>query len=170
MHKLNFGSGHELKDGWYNVDTQDFGQPYVGSSELFTDNYFDVIVAHCSLQMVEYHLIISVLKDLHRVLKPNGVLRISLPDIVKGFGYYIKGDISFFPNGEDDLDIRFSSWLTWYSSSKTLLTRPALILKLKEAGFSQCALTQYKQSILSTNEITELDTRNHECYFIESLK
>ena len=76
-----------------------------------------------------------MLLEFHRVLKPGGVIRISLPDIVSGFEAYKNNNISFFPNSEDNLDIRFSAWLTWYSQSVSLLTDKALQDKLSVIGF-----------------------------------
>lgn len=170
MHKCSFGCGTIQKDGWANVDREDLGQEYIfDSSELPTD-CFDMIVSHCSLQMNDYHSIISVLKDLHRSLKNGGVLRISLPDIVRGFENYNKGNILFFPNGEENISVRFSAWLTWYSTTKTLLTQEALRLFLLDAGFNVVSDADYNKTVLSTGEITELDTRQNECYFIEAKK
>src|SRR6476469_7430783 len=121
MRKLNFGAGSIMPPDWSNVDVEDFGQEYVGSTELFANNTFDIAVAHCSLQITEFHDIEKILTELHRILKPGGVLRISLPDIVRGFQAYQAGDIDWLPNGETDIDERFSAWLTWYSTTRTLM-------------------------------------------------
>lgn len=122
LRKLNFGCGSIPLD-WSNLDVEDFGQEYVGSTELFADNTFDIIACHCALQITEFHNIEKILAELHRILKPGGVLRISLPDIVRGFQAYQVGNIDWLPNGEDNIDERFSAWLTWYSTTRTLLTR-----------------------------------------------
>lgn len=171
IRKCNFGCGSIVAPGWHNVDLQDFGQQFIGSTELFKDSYFDIIVAHCSLQMVEWHDLPKVLKDLRRILKPDGILRISLPNIVQGFKEYAIGNIDWFPNGEEDLDERFSSWLTWYSSTKTLLTYHALRQLLFAAGFiGPILLAPFKETKFQFPEIVELDTREHECYFMEARK
>ena len=170
MVKGNWGCCSIQPIGWHNIDVQDFGQEYIGSTELFEDNYFGIIVAHCSLQINEWHDIPKVLSELHRVLKPKGVIRISLPDIETGFEEFKKGNINWFPNGEEDLNIRFSSWLTWYSTTKTLLTKKAAMQKLADAGFVMTAICQFGQTFFSTDEITELDTRQFEAFFIEGLK
>jgi hypothetical protein len=47
MRRLNFGCGSIQPAGWENVDREDFGQPHLGSTSLFDDNTFDIIVAHC---------------------------------------------------------------------------------------------------------------------------
>src|SRR4051812_19569505 len=111
MRKLNFGAGSIQPADWSNCDIEDFGQEDVGSTELYADNTFDIAVAHCSLQITPYHDIEKILTELHRILKPSGVLRISLPDIVRGFQAYGEGDIDWLPNGEDNIEERFSAWL-----------------------------------------------------------
>lgn len=182
MKKLNFGCGSIQPQGWDNVDSDISFAPavnpgnYFSSTQDLPDNTYDIIVAHCSLQMVEWHDLVSVLKDLHRLLAAGGVLRISLPDIVAGFESYQNGEIYSFPNSEENIDDRFSAWLTWYSTSKTLLTEGALINKLHEAGFNHVAPTSYNLSILhdkpdvSGRTIVELDTRQFEVYFVEAVK
>lgn len=171
MRRLNFGCGSIQPEGWENVDKEDFGQRYIGTTHVFNDYEFDYIVAHCTLQINDFNEIIGLLSELRRILKPNGVLRISLPDISEGFKHYSEGDIDWFPNGESDLDTRFSAWLTWYSTTRTLLTPRALIQKLNEAGFSQFELASFGESkLLPGMAITDLDTRQHECYFMEARK
>ena len=170
LRKLNWGCGLIVAEGWDNADVEDFGQEYVGSTELFADNTFDIIACHCALQITEFHDIEKVLIELHRILKPRGVLRISLPDIVTGFQAYYEGVINWFPNGEENIDERFSAWLTWYSTTRTLLTQTALHRKLLAVEFEDLAAAPYRTSILGPDEIASLDTRQHECYFTEARK
>lgn len=181
MNKLNFGCGSIQPEGWYNVDQDPSfqqnkpGTPFtLQSTEKFSDGFFDIIVAHAVIQQIEWHELVKQLKDLHRLLKAGGVLRISLPDIKEGFSRYKEGDLSWFPNGEENLADRFSAWLTWYSTSKTLLTEGALINKLKEAGFSDVGICDFKKSCVFNNEenpeIVTLDTRENEFFFVEATR
>jgi predicted SAM-dependent methyltransferase len=167
---LNFGCGSIQPEGWVNVDMEDFGQEHVGGTELFDNDTFETIVAHCTLQITEWHELVDHLKELHRILKPGGVLRVSLPDIERGFKALQEDDIDWFPNGEDNINDRFSAWLTWYSTSRTLLTPRALANKFGEAGFTVVGKGDYKVSALADELITELDTRENECYFMEAGK
>ena len=137
---------------------------------VFNYNSCDIVVCHATICCVKYHDIEQVLSEFYRVLKPNGVLRISLPDIVSGFDAYKNNNISFFPNSEDDLDNRFSAWLTWYSQSASLLTSKALQYKLKSVNFGNVCETKFKQTVYSNEKIYELDTREHEFYFVEASK
>lgn len=170
MNKLNFGCGSVQPEGWMNLDfDEEFNAPYKDINEI-EDNSLDMIVAHCTLQITPYHEMDNLLATLRRKLKLGCALRISLPDIVRGFEAYQQGDTDWFPNGEPNIDERLSAWLTWYSTTKTLLTSPALMIKLREVGFNSFARTNFKQTTSGMPEITELDTRNNECYFVEGIK
>jgi predicted SAM-dependent methyltransferase len=168
MRRLNFGCGSIQPADWENVDREDFGQPHLGSTSLFDDNTFDIIVAHCSLQLTEYDDVAAVLGDLHSILKTGGVLRVSLPNITAGFSAFERGDIDWFPNSEPNLDDRFSNWLTWYSTTRSLWTVNAIIHRLYEAGFVKVELCEFGRSGVAGAE--QLDTREGECFFVEALK
>lgn len=177
MKKLNFGCGSIQPEGWVNYDSDPQFNAVIPPTGIraaymmpFVNEEFDIIVAHCCIQMTEWHDLPALFKELLRILKPGGVLRVSLPDIVSGFSAYIAGDIKWFPNSEEDLAERFSAWLTWYSTTKTLMTRTALAKKLTDAGFRDTAMVGFKQAFYTHKESTELDTRKGECYFLEAIK
>ena len=176
MRKLNFGCGSIQPEDWDNVDidTEFFRgkdtDNIFGSTSNMEDNTYDIIVAHAVVQQFEWHNIVNELKELYRILKPGGIIRISLPDIERGFEEYKKGNIKFFPNGEEDINDRFSARLTWYSTSKSLLTKGAIKLKLNKAGFQLIRRVDFKKTTSICPESVELDTREHEFYFIEATK
>ena len=79
--KLNLGCGMDIKQGWVNLDS--IGVPGVDVVHdieklplPFGAEVFDEILAQDVLEHVDY---IPVLKDLHRILKKGGVLRIRTP-------------------------------------------------------------------------------------------
>lgn len=165
---VNWGCGSIQPEDWINIDNDpEFASPFRNLKSFIE---IDVIVAHCSLQMVEFNKIEEQLKEFYDHLKSGGILRISLPDLSKGFYAFSQGNIDWFPNGEENLDDRFSAWLTWYSTSKTLLTIGALKNKLVAAGFTEFAYCQFNQSAFGGPGVTELDTRLGEVYFIEARK
>jgi len=162
--KLNFGCGSIQPDGWVNLDAdREFNAQYRSTREL-NDESFDVVVAHCALQINTTADLPAVLADIRRVLKPGGVLRVSLPNIERGFQALDAGDIDWFPNREDDLEDRFSNWLTWYSTTRTLLTFGAA-LNLLRKHFHHAYLSEF-----GCGNGAELDTREGECYFVEAVK
>ena len=170
MKKLNFGCGSIQPDDWINVDKTPFGQKHIGSTELFENDQFDIIVAHCVLTCVQQPELDNLLKGLYRILKPAGVLRISITDIISAFEAYQNNNIDWFVNGEDSIDDRFSNWLTWYSSCPSPMTIPVLISRLTRARFNRVEVTNYKKSVFSNSAICELDTREGECIFVEAKK
>lgn len=170
--RLNFGCGSIQPEGWVNVDVEDFGQEHVGSTELFADHEFDIVVAHCVLQTFLHEQWPKVLEELRRITRQTGpgdtgLLRISLPDIERGFQAHRDDDIDWFPNNESNIDDRFSNWLTWYSTTRTLLTPIAALHQVKRAGWRRVAQHRFRQSL--RHEAAELDTRKGECFFIEGL-
>jgi predicted SAM-dependent methyltransferase len=167
---INFGCGSIQPSDWINIDIDPEFKTEYRDLSLIDDNSCNIIVCHAIICCVKYHDIEKVLLEFYRVLKPGGVVRISLPDIVSGFDAYKNNNINFFPNFEDDLDKRFSAWLTWYSQSASLLTDKALQYKLQDSGFSSVSKTEFKQTAYSNEKIYELDTREYEFYFVEAVK
>jgi len=82
MKKLNFGCGKNIKKGYVNVDVTrfrgvdkvfDFNKfPYP-----FTGNYFDEI--YCDNVLEHLEDIPLVMKELHLITRPGGVIRIIVP-------------------------------------------------------------------------------------------
>ena len=82
MNRLNFGCGQDIKKGWVNVDvtsfkgvnkTFDFNVfPYPYKKNEFSEIYADNILEHLDD-------IPRVMKELHRISKPNGKLHIIVP-------------------------------------------------------------------------------------------
>jgi predicted SAM-dependent methyltransferase len=167
---INFGCGSIQPFDWINIDLNPEYKTEHKNLHSIPDNSCDIIVSHATICAIPYLEIKTTLLEFIRVLKPGGVVRISLPDIVSEFDAYKNNNINFFPNSEDSLDRRFSAWLTWYSTSRSLLTDKELEYKLHDSGFKNITKVKYKETILSNEKIYELDTREHEFYFMEAMK
>ena len=86
--KLNLGAGETYLDGYVNVDwnsiiavdvTHDLNKlPYP-----FESNSFDEILASHVLEHLDRPF--SIMTELHRILKPNGLLHIKVPHFSRGF-------------------------------------------------------------------------------------
>ncbi len=79
--RLNLGCGTDIREGWTNLDVADLpGVDVVcGIEDLplpFEDQQFEEILCQDILEHVDY---VPVLRDLHRILKPGGRLRIRVP-------------------------------------------------------------------------------------------
>ena len=167
---INFGCGSIQPSDWTNIDLDPEFKTEYKNLYLIPDNSCDILVSHATICAIPYHEIKIILLEFNRVLKPDGILRISLPDIVSGFNAYKNNDINFFPNSEDNLDRRFSSWLTWYSTSVSLLTHKALEYKMHDSGFKNITKVRYGETTFSNPKVCELDTRENEFYFVEAIK
>ena len=81
MKKLNVGCGENVREGWVNLDSVSIpGVDVVHDIEKipfpFADGEFVEILCRDVLEHVEY---IPVLRELHRILRPGGVLKIQVP-------------------------------------------------------------------------------------------
>jgi len=81
LKKLNLGCGRNVKEGWINLDCVGLpGVDIVHNIEKlplpFDDEQFDEVRCDSILEHIEY---IPVLRDLYRILKPGGLLKIRVP-------------------------------------------------------------------------------------------
>ena len=87
--RLNLGCGRNIKTGWVNLDSANLpGVDIVHDIEKlplpFNDEEFDEIRCDNILEHLEY---IPVLKDLHRILKPGGLLTARVPHFTSRNNY-----------------------------------------------------------------------------------
>jgi len=180
--RLNFGSGSIQPDDWVNVDLPGDWQNLENSELICADiregfphhwtEHFDYAVAHCSLQELNHHELGPALEELHRVLKPGGVLRVTVPDIVRGFCAYRDHHEWWFPLGADlpGVDERLCTWLVWFGTVRSVFTPRYLHDLMLRAGFSQAIHLGWGQTRCADHEIVSLDTREHEVFVMEGIK
>lgn len=81
MKKLNIGCGKDFRDGYINIDIVDYGGNVVHDLNKvpypFEDNTFNEILA--SHVMEHLNNFNSTVTELHRILKPNGILTVYAP-------------------------------------------------------------------------------------------
>lgn len=98
MKKLNLGSGSDIKEGWVNLDSHHLPGVdvvhVIGKKPLpFKKGEFDYILCQDILEHVDF---IPVLKDLHRILAPGGVLKIRVPHFTSRYAYSDPTHIRYF--------------------------------------------------------------------------
>lgn len=184
--RLNVGCGPTPPSNgeWTSVDIEDYGQEGIGrpggqvaditEGLPYQDEVFDLAVSHHALQIIRYVDLPDVLTELRRVLKPGGVLRISVPDPVRAFDKWIAGDKDWFPivnEAEAHAGGKLSAYLTWYSEARTLFTRGWLCELLVRHGFRQAVPCHAGVTFLSLPHwnITALDGRPDESIYVEGL-
>lgn len=168
--RINFGSGPVYAEGWFNIDLDPSFKIDAQTTKDLPDNSVDYIVAHHSLQAVEYWHFQTILLDLYRVLKPGGVLRVSIPDILRGFQAFQENDLDWFPQmAHEPIDARFTKWLTWYGQNINPMTSFELQTYLDEI-FRWALPVAPNDTFCKDKEIMTLDTRWNESVYVEAMK
>ncbi len=175
--RLNWGCGGRGEPGWINSDRKtgrgiDLPCDIRGGLPL-ADESVDYAVSVHALQEVPIPEIVPVLRELRRVLRPGGVLRLCLPDLDKGIAAYLRGDTRHFLIPDDDassLGGKFVAHMLWYGHSRTLFTADFAVELLLRAGFARAAPQAFRETGSAFAGITELDNREHESLFVEATK
>jgi len=146
MKKLNLGCGEYKKKGYINLDANKSFNPDI-IHDLnkfpypFDDNYFDIIEMDHVLEHLNDPFII--MKEIHRIIKHNGVLTIKIPHFSRGFthadhkrGFDVSFPYYFNPNaklsGYSGVDFEIKSIsLKWFAQpyiKKIFLSKHQYIL------------------------------------------
>jgi SAM-dependent methyltransferase len=178
--RMNFGCGSVQPEDWVNVDRDSLGAdmlwidgdiasgpPPPGFHQFDVREglppswyeQFDYIVANHSLSDLTFHELPSALSELYRVLKPGGVLRVLVPDLVGAMVAYDRGDASWFPQGDDlpTTSERFCTFVTWFGTVGSVFTPSYLWTLLHRAGFAESATTAEGFTHYGPPEIVSLD-------------
>lgn len=96
--KLNLGSGEMLKKKWINFDAQILSRGGVNTNVVgmiedmpFKENSFDEILCSHVIEHFYYEDALQMMRDIHRVLKPGGVVIMEGPCVLGVYWYYIEG-------------------------------------------------------------------------------
>ena len=175
--RLNWGCGGHTLPGWINSDLKE--EPGVDLAcdirrglPLASDS-IDYAVSVHALPEVPLDEIVPVLAELRRVLRPGGILRLVLPDLLKGVAAYQRGDRDYFlvPDADAErLGAKLVVQLIWYGYSRTLFVPEFIEEMLLKAGFSRVEHCEYRQTSGPHAEIVGLDNREAESLFVEAYK
>lgn len=133
----------------------------------------DYAVSIHALPEMHFNDLVPVLRELRRVLKPGGILRLALPDLLKGVRAYERGDREYFLIPDQDaqsLGSKLVLQLIWYGYSRTLFTAEFIEEMLKKAGFNSVNHCSFQQTFSDYAEIVSLDNREKESLFVEAIK
>lgn len=194
MRRLNIGCGTIQPEGWDNADIGDHGQqwwidildhPFATNRTGDEDKIdrlgrkpeydwvgeFDYIVANHLLSCFSHHeLKDRVLPRLMRMLKPNGVLRVLVPDADLAIRAYCNNDVAWFPLGPDlpGIDERLCTFLPWFGESKSIFTYDYLSRLVGGLGYGhmRCQFGQRGWSHIDP-EIASLDDREVQSLIVE---
>ena len=175
--RINWGCGSNPAPGWINSDQKtgpgiDISCDIRNGLPLPSDSIAYIASIH-ALEEIAYPDIVAVLQELRRVLEPNGILRLSLPDLDKGIQAYLQNDADYFLIPDDEvrsLGGKLIVQLIWYGYTRTLFTHDFIEELLLKAGFRYVHRCRYKESKSQYAEIVELDNRPRESLFVEAIK
>lgn len=200
--RLNLGCGHQAPDGWLNIDrecpreyrkgtfvTWPFppgGPGYVVEHDLtqglpLTAGSVDYAVCHHVLDLLELAAVMDLLREVHRVLKPGGVLRCSGADLARGVQAAIAADYDFFAEKIRVDEIRRVDHVWLEATVGFFITQGGArkhwlsgITTLAEAvGFAGATNVEWfngDRKTMGPDEILELDSRQGESWFAEAWK
>jgi ubiquinone/menaquinone biosynthesis C-methylase UbiE len=142
MKKLNLGCGTDIKKGWINLDSADLpGVDVVHDINIlplpFGENSFDEILCQDILEHTENY--IPLLKELHRVLTPGGVLHIRVPHFTSKNNFIDPTHRRMFSSFTFDFFIKGTRWhdvrhyYTDFAFSD--MTKPELTFELSSRAF-----------------------------------
>lgn len=97
--KLHLGCGPKYKEGWLNADKFDSrADIYLNGYKRmpFNDNTFQYLYSEHTLEHLRITKIKFFLEECHRVLKPGGIFRITVPDLELVARKYVEKDQEFF--------------------------------------------------------------------------
>lgn len=176
LQRLNWGCGDCAAPGWINSDLKE--APGVIACDIrdglpLDDESIDYAVSIHALPMIAYSDLIPVLKELRRVLKTGGVLRLALPDLRRGMAAYDRGDREYFLVPDEEMATlggKLVAQLLWYGYSRTLFVTEFAEELLQKAGFREVSTVAYRTTASPYPEIIELDNREEESFFLEAVK
>jgi len=137
------------------------------------DSSIDYIVSIHALPELEYEALVPALAELRRVLKPNGTLRLGLPDVDKAIDAYRRGDGEFFAVPDEDatsVGAKFAIQAMWYGYARSMFTYEFIEELLARSAFVRVTRCEFGQTASRFRGIVELDNRRDESMFVEATK
>jgi SAM-dependent methyltransferase len=175
--RLNLGCGPRCARGWLNADRHAADGVQVvcdiRHGLALPDASVDVIAAIHFLQDLPWDAIAPALAEMHRVLRPGGVLRLALPDLDRAMDAYRSGDAGYFVVPDADaraIGAKLVTQIVWYGSVRTPFTWDFARECLLNAGFREVVRCAFRETRHGDARVVELDNRERESLFVEALR
>lgn len=192
---VNIGCGTSVADGWYNIDNS----PTIWISRIpllrrmlrvpawpknvhrhdvlkglpFGDQTVDCIYSSHTFEHFTYAQSLFLARECLRVLKPNGILRIVVPDLMQLVQDYLADPDSMASHKFID---RLSLSHTWQdllhrgAHHQQMFDGRSLLGMLREAGFGNAQMSSFLQSRITNLAGLEPEQRRHESIYVEAYK
>jgi len=175
--RLNWGCGPRPPSDWLNADRLcEPGIQLVGDIRdglALADDTVDYAVSIHGLQDLPYLDVVPALRELRRVLRPGGVLRLALPDLERSIEAWLRGDRAYFYVPDDEVSSLGGKLIVqaiWYGSTRTPFTWDFLQELALRAGFARVVRCKLGYTESAWPEIVALDNRERESLFAEAYK
>jgi len=174
---INLGCGPVARSGWVNCDARDL--PGVDlrcdlrSGLALGANYADYIAAIHVLQDLAYAEIVPALREIRRVLKPGGVLRLAVPDIDRAINAYVRRDAGYFYVPDEDarsIGGKLVTQIIWYGSVRTPCNFDFINESLAAAAYHDIKRCAFGVTCSRFPQLASLDNRERETLVVEALK
>jgi predicted SAM-dependent methyltransferase len=189
---LNLGAGPHKIEGWLTADAfKSEADIYIDVTRKtlpFEDNSWDIIYSEHMLEHIYIDKVPNLLAEIHRILKPGGIFRVTVPDLQIHAKNYVEGNTEFFKPIVDKYMARWPKqknkyWLIrgnggafmsravqrfyrhrWMYDFETLSSC------LKEVGFSSSVKQECRKSISPEAGVLDREDRAFETLYIDSTK
>ena len=174
---INLGCGPMARPGWINCDAKNL--PGVNlrcdlrSGLALRADYADYIAAVHVLQDLAYAEIVPALREIRRVLKTGGVLRLAVPDIDRAINAYVHRDAAYFYVPDEHartIGGKLVTQIIWYGSVRTPCNFDFLRESLAAAGYQDIKRRAFGVTCSRFPQLASLDNRERETLFVEALK
>jgi len=182
--RVNLGSGKHPAPGYLNIDIDagaDLCLNLMTTNLPLADSSADVVVCMSAINYFTRERAAELVAEVHRVLKPGGIVRFGVQDMEKLARLYVNRDETFFmqklPDGRDRFDgptmgDKFAAWFYGYAAGgspcRYFYDFESLAWLFRRAGFSRVERKDYQASAIA--EVKELDNRPEQMFFLEAVK
>lgn len=174
--RLHWGCGELRPDDWINADSQpgsgvDIACDIILDGLPLESDSMELVYCSPALQSLPAHELVPALRELRRVLKPGGLLRLCVPDFDRALqAYRSEGQSWRWCWDWQAQDGNFLTQLTNYGYARSLFTRDFVDELLRKAGFCDISAAAFGRSSSPVPGCVELDRRPDECLFMEASK
>ena len=176
VRRLNWTFDRNKPRDWINADREegpgtDIVSDIIVDGLLLETGSIEYISSHHTLEQFKIHELRSALRELQRVLKPGGMLRLGVADLDKAIDAYMNGQSNYFWTWNwKSLAGRFITQVLNHNVVRTPLTYEFVDELLQAAGFSNICRVAYRQTTGHHPEIVALDKRPDDSFFVEATK
>ncbi len=189
--RLHLGSGPNIVSGWLNADKfNSHADIYLDVYQRlpFADSCFEAIYAEHLFEHVKIEKVQHLLSEALRILRPNGVFRISVPDLELFARKYVERDHEFFVPYLEKFEARRAAgnpkyWIVrtsgavfmslanrrffhhrWMYDFETIEACACAV------GFSRAIKQEFRQSVREDTGSMDKEERQHESVYIDLVK